>query len=302
MDMIELVLFESVVTPEQDTPPHDLVGVGIPGLVLPAIDSRESGLPEDVARKDGSRLDIPLLEVDLEFAARKRGSAPDREREGEPSGPGFRLLLRKNQVFFILPEEFQMGCKIAVPDVDILLEVVELHQTKRGADFRGLEIVSDRREDEFGVVRNSLQIHIEPVFDLLRLDKEGRAPAPAPEEFRPCGKLVVVEAKHPPIPRAIDDVRSVKTCGACVAPAAGAPGPKRASERVRGIFDHKKRMFVRYAADRVPIRHVSDRQGDHPRRVRGGALSPDRAQVNIVGPPPHAEKAGTSPFFTWGAT
>jgi len=84
--------------------------------------------------------------------------------------------------------------------VDVLLEPGQLDEPERGAELRGLEVVSNRLEQELGVVVEAVDLDVEPVLDCLGFDEQGRAAAQerSSRALRACSSSLT--HRIPPLP------------------------------------------------------------------------------------------------------
>src|SRR3546814_4212406 len=69
-------------------------------------------LAQDVAREDGSRLNIALLEPDLHLGARERCIGADRQRKGEPARARRRHLPGQDEPLLIAREEIELALEV----------------------------------------------------------------------------------------------------------------------------------------------------------------------------------------------
>src|SRR3990172_3374553 len=97
---------------QQQPATHHLVRVGVAAPRFATRDALETGLPEDVPREDGPRLNPVALEMELEVAAAERRAVSDGDGEGQPRRPGVRILARENEPLLVGAEELQQGLEV----------------------------------------------------------------------------------------------------------------------------------------------------------------------------------------------
>src|SRR3546814_13563306 len=68
---------------QQDAAPHHRIGHRIAAFRRARRHALHGRLAQDVAREDGSRLNIALLEPDMQLGARERCIGADRQRKGD---------------------------------------------------------------------------------------------------------------------------------------------------------------------------------------------------------------------------
>ena len=184
MHVVDLFGCQAVVTGEQDTAAHHVVGDRVSGLDGPVFDTGHRGLAENVARENGTCLDVALLQEDLEVAPGEGRIVAHGERKGEPACTGRRQLPGQNEPFVVVAEESELGGEVPLPRGDVLRELLQLDQSEGGAHFRGLDIEPQLLEHELRVVGQTVEFDVEAVFDHFGLDVQRRRAAPGPQQHR----------------------------------------------------------------------------------------------------------------------
>ena len=152
--------------------------------------------------------------------------------------------------------------EVALPARQVVGELVELHQAEGGRQLGRLEVPAQLVEDEQVVVleRRPSMVREEPAVHALAGAEELdlRAPSPAPQQQRPVGHVVVVEADHPAGAGRGDDVREGETGEADVGPGTGRRAAQGEAERVAGVLDDLQAVGVGDRPDAIPVGGVAD--------------------------------------------
>ena len=94
LDVVELFLGEALMTGEDESAAHDLLGVLVACFGEAMRDLLEGWLFQDVAREDGAGLNVGGFEEERNVLADERRAVTNDNRECQPDGVGTFSLLR----------------------------------------------------------------------------------------------------------------------------------------------------------------------------------------------------------------
>ncbi len=106
LNMIQHLFSHSVMAPQKNTSSHNVVSMWISIRCLPSFNFIESWLPEDIASKYRSGLDISLLHEYLHFLSGEWCIFFNRHGEGQPPCSRIVKLIWENEPIFVSFKEF----------------------------------------------------------------------------------------------------------------------------------------------------------------------------------------------------